>query len=401
MAGYLDPVSGQWVTTDLDPYKAAFDPNGNPQPATPVTALPGMARDATRGFGASAAVPMRGPRPNFPMPNLNPIMPANGPGAPTNLWNQRPSGQPGNGAPALGDVDTPGGGYGGGAPSGPLQYGPGRSPTGPTLASGPGGIGSDANIPLAARIPPPAPDGSSPAAGGAPTPAAGGSGGGFWNWLKNQGQVISDYNTGANNSDSALPKNDPNNPAPTLMDNGSGSSGPNIPIGGGPGNVMQSPTGTPGGGGSRGGGGSSRGGGRSSGGGRSGGTAPRIAPPPGAAPIQPNPGWGMIDRPNASASGGARGNMGDPKMGAFDLSTLFNHPAVAAAAAAHPNVQAHVAARIAAPAPRVPRAPPGPLAPNALPGPVDPSIIARQKMQPRTPADYGDQSWLYGNQPPM
>ena len=80
------------------------------------------------------------------------------------------------------------------------------------------------------------------------------------------------------------------------------------------------------------------------------------------------PGWGVIDRPNMSASngpggqGGRGGGGGDPKMGAFDFSTLFNHPAVAAAAAAHPAVQAHVAARaqvpgalaIGSPAPAVP-----------------------------------------------
>jgi hypothetical protein len=75
-------------------------------------------------------------------------------------------------------------------------------------------------------------------------------------------------------------------------------------------------------------------------------------------------------RPN---SGPNERNRGSPVGTALDLSGLFNHPAVAAAAAAHPAVQAHVAAQVN---PRMRAQVPGALAS----GPMDPSIIARQRM---------------------
>jgi hypothetical protein len=101
---------------------------------------------------------------------------------------------------------------------------------------------------------------------------------------------------------------------------------PTPPIGGGPGNVMEAPTGTP------------------------------AAAPPGRRinPARVNLGQGApgltapvqapanspfigIDRPN---SGPNERNRGSPQATALDLSSLFSHPAVAAAAAAHPAVQA-------------------------------------------------------------
>jgi hypothetical protein len=140
------------------------------------------------------------------------------------------------------------------------------------------------------------------------------------------------------------------------------------------------------------------------GGGR--GQAPGRAPPmmnlqPQPQPQGPAPGWTSIDRPNADVAGGrsvagqlapqyftpAREPGGPAQMGVFDFSTLFNHPAVAQAAAAHPAVQAAARAPV-----------PGPLAPGALsraraqapaqaPGPMDPSIIARQNMAGPGPMD--------------
>jgi hypothetical protein len=97
-----------------------------------------------------------------------------------------------------------------------------------------------------------------------------------------------------------------------------------IPIGGGPGNVMEAPTGTPSA------------------------TPRRINPKsvnlgtgtpgvtaPVAAPA--NSPFIGIDRPN---SGPNERNRGSPQATALDLSALFSHPAVAAAAAAHPAVRA-------------------------------------------------------------
>ena len=142
----------------------------------------------------------------------------------------------------------------------------------------------------------------------------------------------------------------------------------------------------------RGGGG---GGGRGRGGGGGGGGGAQAAPP--MVNLQPQPGWTTIDRPNADIAGGrsvagqlapqyftpAHTPGGPAQMGAFDFSTLFNHPQVAAAAAQHPAVQA--AANVpmrAAPARRPVR---GPLAPGALgqgqqPGRVDPEIWARSQL---------------------
>jgi hypothetical protein len=50
-----------------------------------------------------------------------------------------------------------------------------------------------------------------------------------------------------------------------------------------------------------------------------------------------------IDRPNADVTGHARGYNSGVQGTALDLSGLFNHPAVAAAAAAHPAVQGALA----------------------------------------------------------
>ena len=119
--------------TQIDPETGlpVFDP------ATQGTTL---TSNPFRGFGASAAVPMRGTRPTLPgLPSINPISSAQGPGAPTSLWQQRPSGQPGNGPPLLGGVDSPGGAFGGGAQPGAgpngVGYG-GGSPTEQPLSSG-------------------------------------------------------------------------------------------------------------------------------------------------------------------------------------------------------------------------------------------------------------------------
>jgi hypothetical protein len=82
-----------------------------------------------------------------------------------------------------------------------------------------------------------------------------------------------------------------------------------------------------------------------------GGGTPAAAAPPAA----PSPMFTTIDRPNADIVGGPTrpGYLsadphepgGPARMGALDLSGLFNHPAVAAAAAAHPAVQGALAAQ--------------------------------------------------------
>jgi len=82
--------------------------------------------------------------------------------------------------------------------------------------------------------------------------------------------------------------------------------------------------------------------------------APPLPPfDPGA--IHPSNAFTTIDRPNADIVGGPTrpGYLsadphepgGPARMGALDLSGLFNHPAVAAAAAAHPAVQGALAAQ--------------------------------------------------------
>ena len=87
------------------------------------------------------------------------------------------------------------------------------------------------------------------------------------------------------------------------------------------------------------------------------------APPfdPGA--IHPSNMFTTIDRPNADTAGGpsfagqlapqyfnrAREPGGPAQMGALDLSGLFNHPAVAQQAAAHPMVQAAARAPVQGP----------------------------------------------------
>ena len=82
-----------------------------------------------------------------------------------------------------------------------------------------------------------------------------------------------------------------------------------------------------------------------------------------AAPQAPSPMFTTIDRPNADVAGGrsvagqlapqyfnrAREPGGPAQMGALDLSGLFNHPAVAQAAAAHPMVQAAARAPVQGP----------------------------------------------------
>ena len=187
---------------------------------------------------------------------------------------------------------------------------------------------------------------------------------------------------------------------------------------------MESPTGTPGGGGGR-------------GGGRGGARGARINPATVnlgrgmPAPSAPGPKWGgspfvAIPRPNAnpgtgggmlggvsgpanigSGYGGARGGGGAPLGTALDLSRMFGGGPSACARRGSAHESQEIPPTATALAPR--RAPPaGPQA--AQPGPmiqppesIDPSISGNwQRMQqPRTPADYGDQSWLYGNQPPM
>ena len=88
-----------------------------------------------------------------------------------------------------------------------------------------------------------------------------------------------------------------------------------------------------------------------------------LARMPAAAPQAPSPMFTTIDRPNADVAGGpsvagqlapqyfnrAREPGGPAQMGALDLSGLFNHPAVAAQAAAHPMVQAAARAPVQGP----------------------------------------------------
>jgi hypothetical protein len=413
---------------------AVFDPSTDPSTTgttlttNPLRGFGGASATPMRGpqpkfpwgGGAAPATPMRGPKPTFPYPDpnsFNPIQPAGGPDAPTNSWFQRPSGQPGNGAPALGDVDSPGGGYGGGAQSGgPWQTGPGRSPSG---WSGPdsGGIGSDARFPTANYGP--------AHAGGTPTgPIIPDQGDGLsiWDRIRNMmpgggngaagnvGQQIADAGAIEGGNPAVSQSVDSgNNPAPTLPQPG--------PFGGG--------------GGGGGGIGSDARFPLTGGGGRPSGRAPplvnlghgapgAVAPhpalaraaarasagnaPPGLFGQQANSPFTMVLRPNAPAESGGRGQGGTPLSTALDLSG-WRPPAAAAAPAP--------VRTATAPARRAPVR--GPLAPGALaptpgqgapatggPGPEDPSIIARQRMRmPKTPADYGDQSWLYGNQPPM
>ena len=86
-------------------------------------------------------------------------------------------------------------------------------------------------------------------------------------------------------------------------------------------------------------------------------------PPQDPFAIHPSNAFTTIDRPNADISGGrsvagqlapqyfnrAREPGGPAQMGALDLSGLFNHPAVAQAAAAHPMVQAAARAPVQGP----------------------------------------------------
>jgi hypothetical protein len=68
--------------------------------------------------------------------------------------------------------------------------------------------------------------------------------------------------------------------------------------------------------------------------------------------------WITASRPNMSPQNSAQGRQGAPQMGMFDLSQIFNHPAVAAAAAAHPTVQGMASGQIAS------------LGPTPYPGPT-------------------------------
>ena len=78
---------------------------------------------------------------------------------------------------------------------------------------------------------------------------------------------------------------------------------------------------------------------------------------PATAPQAPSSMFTTIDRPNADIVGGPTrpgylsANPHEPggpaRMGALDLSGLFNHPAVAQAAAQHPAVQGAMASNIA------------------------------------------------------
>ena len=127
----------------------------------------------------------------------------------------------------------------------------GRSPSGPA-APAPSGIGSDANTPVMG-------------AGGFPTTYA---------------------NPGAQ---------------PAMPD---GMPPPAIPIGGGPGNVMQAPTGT---------------------------RRPRVVHAAGPAAVRQQPNLGAYSgpfspsyRPNADVAGGARGRQSVPQMTTLDLSKLFS-----------------------------------------------------------------------------
>ena len=99
-----------------------------------------------------------------------------------------------------------------------------------------------------------------------------------------------------------------------------------------------------------------------------GGASPAALPPPDPFAIHPSNAFTAIPRPNADpgirggmlggnagmanigATYGPRGTGGAPLATALDLSSMFNHPAVAAAAAAHPAVQGALAAQNAAPA---------------------------------------------------
>jgi hypothetical protein len=369
------------------------------------------------GGGAAPATPMRGPPPNFPYPdpnNFNPVQPAGGPGAPTNSWFQRPSGQPGNGPLPLGDVDSPGGGYGGGAPSGPLQYGPGRSPSG---WSGPdsGGIGSDANFPLAHYGP--AHAGGTPSG---PIIPDQGDGLSIWDRIRNMmpgggngaagdvGQQISDAGAiEGGNPAVAQPISSGANPAPTLPQPGPFPGGGAAPQMGMPwaGNNAGRPYGVgapapaaAGGGG--------RGGTRGAGRGRVnpavvnlGRGVPGVAP----APVQPagSP-FTMVLRPNAPANNqGGRGGGGTPLATALDLSGWRPQAPAPAPVARAPVRGPLTPGALTRPRPAaVPAFAPSPA--TGGPGPMDPSIIARQRMRlPRTPADYGDMTWLNGTQPPF
>ena len=100
-----------------------------------------------------------------------------------------------------------------------------------------------------------------------------------------------------------------------------------------------------------------------------------LPPPPDPFAIHPSNAFTAIPRPNADpgirggmlggnagmanigATYGPRGTGGAPLATALDLSSMFNHPAVAAAAAAHPAVQGALAAQNAAPARAPTRAP--------------------------------------------
>ena len=433
MAGVqIDPETGLPVfDPSTDPATMGTTLTANPFRgfgATGATAMRGpQSTRFPQGFGAQPATPMRGPKPTFPYPDpnsFNPIQPAGGPDAPTNSWFQRPSGKADNGAPALGDVDSPGGSYGGGAqPGGPWQTGPGRSPSG---WSGPdsGGIGSDARFPTA--------DYGPPHVGGSPTnpiAPADQSGGSVWGNLTGIGQRIKNMmgqpdvstwgqqaaDAGAiegGNPAVAQPVGSGNNPAPTLPQPGpfgapSGQGGigsdANFPLTGG-GAAPQ--RGMPWAGNN---------GGRPYGQGAPPGRAPPLvnlgrgapgvaAPHPAVAAAaahaaamagqQPDSPFTMVLRPNASANSGGRGSGGSPLSTALDLSGYRPQaaPAPAPQAAPRPRVQGPLAKsalprRTAAPAPY-------PVTESGSPTPM-----SVQGGRPG-PADYGDMTWLHGTQPP-
>ena len=115
---------------------------------------------------------------------------------------------------------------------------------------------------------------------------------------------------------------------------------------------------------------------------------------PAAAPQAVNPGWGVIDRPNANpgigggmlggplgaGNQGPRGNGGAPQMGAFNFASLFGggQPAAAAAPAAAPSTLPRQKIKVKIPASATAEVPP---------------VVTS-----KAPSDYGplQQGWHFG-----
>ncbi len=424
----------------IDPY------TGEPIPDDAGTTLNQSGPTASRpfsmnsGFGAAPAAPMRGPQPQFPwgggakpaapMRGAYPNFPPLGPGSDTGQSPQYTGPPSGNGfATGAGAPTQPGGPapfhlpqwgpwHAGGSPTGPI-INPPSSPV-PSSQSQGGGIGSDANFPLNNSNAAPSPTDNGPSAWDNLT----GLGSRIKNWMGTPNLNIPDAALSAAPGDTGgyVPPGPPQGGGPSPSGSGGIGSDANFPLIGG----AQAPGGMPWAGNNAGqpyGAGAPGGmpwagnnAGQPYGQGATAGRAPAqvnmghgapgvVAPHPAvqaaaarAAAGQPSSPFTMVLRPNAPASNqSGRGGGGTPLATALDLSGW--RPQAAAPQAA-PARRAPVQGPLAKTALKRPAAPaPYPVTESGSPTPL--SAQHGGVGQPTTPAGYGDQSWLYGNQPPF